>query len=111
MGICSLHWAMPFAHQRTIQYLASFVIDWDENGFRVPAMTADTYPIAVFGDSYTEGFNVARPWADGLANNLDVPVYNYGYRGYGPQEVATTATEFANAEPRQLGAVRIFLWQ
>src|SRR5688572_25625334 len=36
------------------QLLAEFDIRWDDNGFRVPAMSADEYPILVLGDSFTE---------------------------------------------------------
>jgi hypothetical protein len=63
-------------------------------------MTADSYPIAAFGDSFTEGTTVATPWPDVLAAELDVPVRNYGYRGYGPKEIASTAEEYAADNPR-----------
>ncbi len=80
--------------------LETFTLKWDKHSFRIPAQTADAYPIAVFGDSFTEGFNVPLPWPDRLAELAGVPVRNYGYRGYGPREVARAAREFAAAEPR-----------
>ncbi|MBK9125976.1 MAG: hypothetical protein IPM16_23000 [Chloroflexi bacterium] len=80
---------------------AAFRIAWDADGFRVPAEPHESYPVAVFGDSFTEGFNVERPYADGLADALGVGVRNYGYRAYGPVEIAQAAAEFAAAEPRQ----------
>ena len=80
--------------------LGQYTLSWDENGFRVPAMQAEHYPIAAFGDSFTEGTTVATPWPDALASILGVPVANYGYRGYGPNEIAVTAEEFAGTEAR-----------
>lgn len=80
--------------------LATYTLRWDENGFRVPAMQADSYPIAAFGDSFTEGTTVAMPWADLLAQELNVPVENFGYRGYGPLEIASTAETYLGDDPR-----------
>lgn len=80
--------------------LAAFRLAWDADGFRVPARTAERYPIAAFGDSFTEAANVAFPWPDKLAEYLDVPVRNYGYRDYGPLEEARAVQEFAPKEPR-----------
>ena len=79
---------------------AAFTISWDENSFRIPRMQADHYPIAAFGDSFTEGTTVAVPWTDLIAEEFNVPVRNYGYRNYGPHEIAQTAREFAGLEPR-----------
>lgn len=59
---------------------------WDEDGFRQPRQQADDYTIIALGDSYTEAANVARPWPDVLAHNLQEPVRNLGFRGYGPVE-------------------------
>jgi hypothetical protein len=81
--------------------LARFTIAWDADGFRVPAQTADIYPIAAFGDSFTEGTLVPVPWADRLAEVLNVPVQNYGYRSYGPLEIQETVHEFVGKSPRQ----------
>lgn len=80
--------------------LEQFDITWDAAGFREPLREAERYPIAVFGDSFTEGFNVPVPWPDRLAENLDVPVRNYGYRAYGPREVARAAETFGTEEAR-----------
>lgn len=81
--------------------LADFMLSWDNDGFRNPAYPADAYPIAVFGDSFTEGFNVQTPYADGLAVRLNMPVRNYGYRAFGPVEVSQAIREFAVRERRQ----------
>lgn len=81
--------------------MTDFTITWDSDSFRVPAQQADHYPIAAFGDSFTEGYNVAVPWPDGLAAALGIPVRNYGYRGYGPRETAAAMRDFAGREPRK----------
>lgn len=80
--------------------LAQYTLQWDANGFRVPQMTADSYPIAAFGDSFTEATTVGTPWTDILAAELDTPVRNYGHRGYGPKEIAAVATQYAADDPR-----------
>jgi hypothetical protein len=80
--------------------IGQWTLKWDADGFRVPAMTAQHYPIAALGDSFTEGANVARPWSDVLASLLDVPVRNYGYRGYGPIEMAQVAEQFLDDDAR-----------
>src|SRR3990172_945541 len=80
--------------------LAAFTLAWDADGWRVPHMLAEHYPIVAFGDSFTEGANVAAPWPDRLAEVLDVPVRNYGYRGYGPLESALAAEHFAGHDRR-----------
>lgn len=80
--------------------LAAFRLAWDTDGFRQPAQAAAHYPIAAFGDSFTEAANVALPWPDMLAQYLEVPVRNYGYRDYGPIEIAKAASEFAGKEAR-----------
>lgn len=64
----------------------------DANGFRRPARTADRYPIAVIGDSFTDGGQV--PWTDMLAESLDTPVRNLGWSGFGPLEYAEIAEQF-----------------
>lgn len=80
--------------------LATYTLQWDENGFRIPVMQADSYPIAAFGDSFTEGTTVAMPWTDLLAQELNVPVENFGYRGYGPLEIASTAETYLGDDLR-----------
>lgn len=79
----------------------AFRIAWDADGFRLPSQPHASYPVAVFGDSFTEGFNVERPYADKLADALGIGVRNYGYRAYGPVEIAQAAAGFAAAEARQ----------
>jgi hypothetical protein len=54
----------------------------------------------VFGDSFTEGFNVPLPYPDLLAARLGKATRNYGYRAYGPLEVARAAGDFAPREAR-----------
>jgi hypothetical protein len=88
--------------------LQSFTIAWDADGFRVPAKTADHYPIAAFGDSFTEGYNSPLPWPDKLAELLNVPVRNYGYRGYGPLEEKRVVQEFAPKEARSWMLLEFF---
>ena len=80
--------------------LQHFMLTWDADGFRVPAVPAESYPIAAFGDSFTEGYTVPLPWPDLLAENLGVAVRNYGYRGYSPIETARAVEEFAGVEAR-----------
>lgn len=80
--------------------LEQYTLAWDEQGFRVPAIEADTYPIMAIGDSFTEGANVPVPWPDGVAQVLDVPVRNYGYRNYGPLEYQDVIRDYAASDPR-----------
>ncbi|MDQ7024322.1 MAG: SGNH/GDSL hydrolase family protein [Anaerolineae bacterium] len=80
--------------------LGQWTLQWDENGFRVPAQVADNYPIAAFGDSFTEGATVAMPWSDVLADLLNIPVQNFGYRGYGPIEMAEVAEQYLSDDER-----------
>lgn len=84
----------------TNELLAKFTLAWDADSFRVPATTADSYPIAVLGDSFSEGANVAAPFPDVLAVALNVPVQNYGYRSYGPLEMQKVGVEFLPKAPR-----------
>jgi hypothetical protein len=85
----------------TIETLAAFTITWDADGFREPAFPAVAYPVAVFGDSFTESVNTPIPYPDGLSAQLGVGVRNYGYRAYGPREIAQAAAEVAGREPRR----------
>jgi hypothetical protein len=84
-----------------IETLAAFTIAWDADGFREPAFPAQSYPIAVFGDSFTESVNIPVPYPDALSAQLGVGVRNYGYRAYGPREIARAAGEVAGREPRR----------
>lgn len=64
----------------------------DADGFRRPARTADHYPIAVIGDSFTDGGQT--PWTDLLAEALDLPVRNLGWSGFGPLEYQAIAEQY-----------------
>lgn len=64
----------------------------DADGFRRPARVAERYPIAVIGDSFTDGGQI--PWTDSLAAALDVPVRNLGWSGFGPLEYAEIAETY-----------------
>ncbi len=66
------------------------------DGFRVPAMEAREYPIIALGDSYTEGGSI--PWVDVLAEELDTPVQNLSWRGYGPLEYAAVMEEYGSGD-------------
>lgn len=79
--------------------LAAFDVSWDENGFREPHRQASRYPIVAVGDSFTEAVIVEFPWPDLLAEALNVPVYNYGYRAYGPYETQQVIREFVLDKP------------
>ena len=82
-------------------FLESFDVSWDDEGFRIPRFPADHYPIAVFGDSFVEGVKVPIAWPDRLGELLGIPVKNYGYRGFSPQDIAKVAEEFVPLEERQ----------
>lgn len=80
--------------------LSQHVVETDDNGFRLPywhLATYEEYPIVALGDSYTDAWMVASPWTDLLAEALDTPVLNLGYRGYGPMEYAAMFKEFGSA--------------
>jgi hypothetical protein len=74
--------------------LSQHEVRWDEDGFRVPAMPAEEYPIITLGDSFTEAWMVASPWPDILASTRMTPVQNLSYRGYGPIEELEVMREF-----------------
>ena len=81
--------------------LSAHVIETDENGFRVPAMRLDDYAdyaIVALGDSFTDAWMVAAPWPDVLARELDTPVLNLAYRGYGTLEEADILREFGGGD-------------
>jgi GDSL-like Lipase/Acylhydrolase family len=74
--------------------LSEHRLQWDADGFRVPALTAERYPILALGDSYTEAANAALPWPDVLAQAGGQPVRNLGFRGYGPAEEARILKDY-----------------
>ncbi len=77
--------------------LSAHTVTWDKNGFRVPAMQRDSYadyPIVALGDSFTDAWMVAFPWGDVLARELQTPVLNLSYQGYGPVEEAAVMQEY-----------------
>ncbi len=81
--------------------LSSHTVVWDDNGFRVPAMKMESYadyPIVALGDSFTDAWMVETPWVDVLARELNTPVLNLSYRGYGPIEEAEIMTEYGKGE-------------
>ncbi|MFQ3648113.1 MAG: SGNH/GDSL hydrolase family protein [Anaerolinea sp.] len=104
------------AYQHTItrppidpyRVLAIYPLAWDADGLRVPAHTAARYPIAVVGDSFSEGASVARPFPDGLATALRLPVRNLGVRATGPTEQALLVTALATEHPPEVLVMQFF---
>ncbi|MFN8418489.1 MAG: GDSL-type esterase/lipase family protein [Anaerolineae bacterium] len=74
--------------------LSEHHLQWDADGFRVPATPAPDYPVITLGDSYTEAANVSLPWADVLAKDSGLAVRNLGFRGYGPAEEARILRDY-----------------
>jgi len=74
--------------------LDEYVLNWDEDGFRLPQNPADGYKILALGDSFTEAPNVGTPWTDILADKSGLSVRNMGFRGYGPVEQAIVMKEY-----------------
>ena len=74
--------------------LSTHALQWDEDGFRVPAQSYESYEIFALGDSITEAVQVGMPWPDVLAAETGRSVRNLGYRGYGPVEEAEVITQF-----------------
>jgi hypothetical protein len=82
--------------------LSEHQVIWDAEGFRQPQTPADDYPIIVLGDSYTEAWMAAQPWPDVLAAELQTPVRNLAYRGYGPAEYVEILREYGQTGPQWL---------
>lgn len=76
--------------------LEDFIRRKDQDGFRLPRMTADHYPIVALGDSFTEGGETN--WVDVLAEELDIPVRNLGWRGWGPLHQAKALRQFGDGD-------------
>ena len=85
----------PPAENRVLE---DFILHHDDDGLRQPRMQADFYPIIALGDSYTEGGEVN--WVDVLAETLDTPVRNLGWRGFGPLEEAEIMRQFGGEDHR-----------
>lgn len=83
----------PPAENRVLEDLVRYD---DSDGFRRPAMTADEYPIIAIGDSFTDGGQI--PWVDVLADELDTPVRNLGWSGFGPMEYAAIAQQYGGTD-------------
>lgn len=86
-------WLPPLENKDEV--LSVHPITWDSEGFRIPRRTADTYPIVALGDSFTESANAAVPWPDVLAEALNIPVRNLGFRGFGPLDEAEAFKRYA----------------
>jgi hypothetical protein len=78
--------------------LAEFTASWDEDGFRIPAVQADTYPIIALGDSFTEGWLVESPWPDVLAREIGIPVRNLGFLGWSILQEATVMDDYGQGD-------------
>jgi hypothetical protein len=90
------------------EILSEHRISYDDDGFRVPAHTADTYEVIALGDSYTEAANTARPWSDVFAAASGLTVRNLGFRGYGPAEEARVLQDYGMSDHPRLIIVGYF---
>jgi hypothetical protein len=90
------------------EVLTQFALSYDENGFRRPIMDAERYSIVTLGDSFTDDAHVSVPWPDVLASELNTPVQNLGFQGYGPEDYARVMTLFGTAEPRAWVVIGFF---
>ncbi|MBN1429248.1 MAG: hypothetical protein JXB07_12810 [Anaerolineae bacterium] len=88
--------------------LSNFVLSFDEDGFRRPIMEAEHYPIITLGDSFTDDGHVPVPWPDVLAAELDIPVQNMGFQGYGPQDYVATMNRYGTREPHEWVVIGFF---
>lgn len=86
-------WMPPLDNKDEV--LSVHPIAWDSEGFRVARRTADFYPIVALGDSFTESANAAAPWPDVLAEALNTPVRNLGFRGFGPLDEVEAFKRYA----------------
>lgn len=79
--------------------ISAHTLQTDANGFRLPARPmphyAD-YPVVVLGDSFTDAWMVAQPWTDVLAAELDTPVLNLAFRGYGTLEEVEVMRQYGD---------------
>jgi lysophospholipase L1-like esterase len=86
-------WMPPLDNKNEV--LSVHPIAWDVEGFRVPHRRAESYPIVALGDSFTESANAAAPWPDVLAEALNIPVRNLGFRGFGPLDESEAFKRYA----------------
>lgn len=89
-------WMTPPENGKEV--LATYWLEWDADGFRVPHWRADDYQVVALGDSFTEAPNAPKPWPDVLATALDMPVRNLGFRGFGPREEMQSFEIYGNPQ-------------
>lgn len=99
-------WMRPPENMREV--LATYWLAWDEEGFRIPHRRADTYTVVALGDSFTEAPNAPKPWPDVLADALDTPVRNLGFRGFGPREEMQAFELYGNPETVDIVVIGYF---
>jgi len=80
------------------EVLTQFGLSFDEDGFRRPIVEADSYSIVTLGDSFTDDGHQPVPWPDVLADELNVPVRNLGFQGYGPEDYAAVMSRYGTDE-------------
>lgn len=83
------------------EVLTHFYLSFDKDGFRRPIMEADSYPIITLGDSLTDDGHQPVPWPDALATELNVPVRNLGFQGYGPEDYVKVMHRYGTEEPHE----------
>lgn len=96
-------WMTPPENGKEV--LATYWLEWDHDGFRVPHWRAQNYTVVALGDSFTEAPNAPKPWPDVLATALDKPVRNLGFRGFGPREEMQSFEIYG--QPREVETVII----
>lgn len=88
--------------QNPNEILSVHRLQWDETGFRLPAVPSDHYDVVVLGDSFTEAANVERPWTDTFARLSGLPTRNLAYRGYGIQHYTYTWQTYGRQDPPEI---------
>lgn len=99
-------WMMPPENGKEV--LATYWLEWDQDGFRVPHWRAQDYTVVALGDSFTEAPNAPKPWPDILATTLDVPVRNLGFRGFGPREEMQSFEIYGNPQEVETVVIGFF---
>lgn len=90
------------------EIISEYVPIYDQDGFRVPQVTAERYQVVALGDSFTEAYSVATPWTDVLARETGLSVRNLGVRGYGMIEHALIMQTYANDQSMDYVLVAFF---